>query len=58
MKLFNIGGSANTYTDHEIPEPPADGKKNLMAAAGIAIERLMKLVPPEREDLREPARER
>jgi hypothetical protein len=47
-KVFSIGGSANTYTDHEVPEPPADAKKNLMAGAGIAIEKSMKLVPPER----------
>jgi hypothetical protein len=50
-KVFNIGGSANSYTDHDVPEPPADAKKNLMAAAGIAIEKSLKLVPPEREDL-------
>lgn len=49
-KVFNIGGSGNTYTDHEVDEPPADAKKNLMAAAGIAIEKSLKLVPPERED--------
>jgi hypothetical protein len=50
-KVFNIGGSGNTYTEHEVDEPPADAKKNLMAAAGIAIEKSLKLVPPEREDL-------
>ncbi len=50
-KVFNIGGSANKYTDHEVDEPPADAKKSLMAAAGIAIEKSLKLVPPEREDL-------
>lgn len=49
-KVFNIGGSGNTYTDHELDEPPADAKKALMAAAGIAIEKSLKLVPPERED--------
>ena len=49
-KVFNIGGSANTYTDHEVNEPPADAKKALMAAAGIAIEKSLKLVPPDRED--------
>lgn len=50
-KVFNIGGKDNTYTEHEVNEPPADAKKNLMAAAGIAIEKSLKLVPPEREDL-------
>ena len=50
-KVFNIGGSANKYTEHEVDEPPADAKKALMASAGIAIEKSLKLVPPEREDL-------
>jgi len=50
-KVFNIGGSANKYTEQEVDEPPADAKKSLMAAAGIAIEKSLKLVPPEREDL-------
>ncbi|MFF7485630.1 helix-turn-helix domain-containing protein [Streptomyces luteogriseus] len=50
-KVFNIGGSANSYTEHDVPEPPADAKKALMAAAGIAIEKSLKLVPPDREDL-------
>lgn len=49
-KVYRIGGSANTYTEHELAEPPADAKKDLMAAAGIAVEKSMKLVPPERED--------
>jgi hypothetical protein len=30
-----------------VPEPPADAKKNLMAAAGMAIDRSLKLCPPE-----------
>lgn len=45
-KVFNIGGKDNSYTDHPVDEPPADAKKNLMAAAGIAIEKSMKLAPP------------
>ncbi|WP_309029116.1 helix-turn-helix domain-containing protein [Streptomyces alfalfae] len=49
-KVFNIGGKDNTYTEREVDEPPADAKKNLMASAGIAIEKSLKLVPPERED--------
>ncbi|MFF7452113.1 MULTISPECIES: helix-turn-helix domain-containing protein [unclassified Streptomyces] len=49
--VFRIGGSSNTYTEKQVHEPPADAKKDLMAAAGIAIEKSMKLVPPEREDL-------
>ncbi|MFJ3021474.1 helix-turn-helix domain-containing protein [Streptomyces tendae] len=50
-KVFRIGGSANTYTEKQLDEPPADAKKDLMASAGIAIEKSLKLVPPEREDL-------
>ncbi|MEV7793410.1 helix-turn-helix domain-containing protein [Streptomyces sp. NPDC087512] len=50
-KVFRIGGGANKYTEHEVDEPPADAKKDLMASAGIAIEKSLKLVPPEREDL-------
>lgn len=49
-KVFNIGGKDNTYTDHDVDEPPADAKKSLMAAAGIAVEKSMKLVPPEVDD--------
>ncbi|WP_258020697.1 helix-turn-helix domain-containing protein [Streptomyces anatolicus] len=49
-KVFNIGGKDNTYAEHDVDEPPADAKKNLMASAGIAIEKSLKLVPPERED--------
>lgn len=50
-KVFRIGGSANKYTEKNLDEPPADAKKDLMAAAGIAIEKSLKLVPLEREDL-------
>ncbi|MFD4631223.1 helix-turn-helix domain-containing protein [Streptomyces sp. NPDC058284] len=48
--VFRIGGSSNTYTERQVDEPPADAKKDLMASAGIAIEKSLKLVPPERED--------
>ncbi|MFH8792207.1 helix-turn-helix domain-containing protein [Streptomyces sp. NPDC017941] len=49
-KVYRIGGSSNTYTEKQLDEPPADAKKDLMASAGIAIEKSLKLVPPERED--------
>ncbi|MDX3637691.1 helix-turn-helix domain-containing protein [Streptomyces europaeiscabiei] len=49
-KVYRIGGSSNSYTERDVDEPPADAKKDLMAAAGIAIEKSLKLVPPERED--------
>ncbi|MFI1677050.1 helix-turn-helix domain-containing protein [Streptomyces sp. NPDC020607] len=48
--VFRIGGSSNSYTERKVDEPPADAKKDLMASAGIAIEKSLKLVPPERED--------
>ncbi|MET9138891.1 helix-turn-helix domain-containing protein [Streptomyces parvulus] len=50
-KVYRIGGSSNSYTERRVDEPPADAKKDLMASAGIAIEKSLKLVPPEREDL-------
>ncbi|MEU0671352.1 helix-turn-helix domain-containing protein [Streptomyces sp. NPDC006172] len=50
-KVFRIGGAANKYVEREVDEPPSDAKKDLMSAAGIAIEKSLKLVPPEREDL-------
>jgi transposase len=49
--VFNFGGKDNTYEKRLLDEPPTDAKKNLMAAAGIAIDKSVKLVPPEREDL-------
>ncbi|NEY32067.1 helix-turn-helix domain-containing protein [Streptomyces sp. PRKS01-65] len=48
-KVFNFGGKDNTYEEHDVDEPPADAKKNLMASAGIAIEKSLKLVPPDRD---------
>ncbi|MCI3271404.1 helix-turn-helix domain-containing protein [Streptomyces cylindrosporus] len=44
--IYNFGGKDNTYNDHHVDEPPAGDKKNLMAAAGIALEKSLKLVPP------------
>lgn len=46
-KIYNFGGSSNDYNEQDVPEPPADAKKNLMAAAGMAIDRSIKLCPPE-----------
>ncbi len=44
--VFNFGGKENTYNEREVDEPPTADKKNLMAAAGIALEKSLKLVPP------------
>jgi hypothetical protein len=46
-KVFNIGGKDNIYTAEDVPEPPADAKRALMGAAGMAIDRSLKLVPVE-----------
>ncbi|MFF8656814.1 helix-turn-helix domain-containing protein [Streptomyces huasconensis] len=54
--VFNFGGKDNTYEKREVEEPPADAKKNLMASAGIAIEKSLKLVPPVAETGEDDAR--
>ncbi|MFE0808200.1 helix-turn-helix domain-containing protein [Streptomyces rochei] len=48
--VFNFGGKDNTYEKRLLDEPPSDAKKNLMASAGIAIEKSLKLVPPRDDD--------
>ncbi|GGQ38524.1 helix-turn-helix domain-containing protein [Streptomyces mutabilis] len=48
--VFNFGGKDNTYEKRLLDEPPPDAKKNLMASAGIAIEKSLKLVPPRDDD--------
>lgn len=44
--VFNIGGKDNTYTGRLLDEAPADVKRNLMTALGIAVDRSLKLAPP------------
>ncbi|MFI8360725.1 helix-turn-helix domain-containing protein [Streptomyces sp. NPDC085612] len=48
-KVFNIGGKDNTYTEKEVPEPPAADKRALMTAATAAAAQSLRLVPPETE---------
>lgn len=48
--VYSFGGKDNTYCEKPVDEPPAADKRNLMAAANVAIEKSLKLVPPERED--------
>ncbi|MFC9682714.1 helix-turn-helix domain-containing protein [Streptomyces sp. NPDC056948] len=55
-KIYNFGGKDNTYRDKDVDEPPAIDKKNLMAAAGIALEKSMRLVPPVTETGEDDAR--
>ncbi|WP_060887292.1 helix-turn-helix domain-containing protein [Streptomyces caniscabiei] len=45
-KVFSFGGRDNTYAERDVNEPPAADKKALMTAAGIALEKSLKLVPP------------
>ncbi|NUK22058.1 helix-turn-helix domain-containing protein [Streptomyces lunaelactis] len=49
-KVFNIGGKDNIYTEQEVPEPPADAKRALMAAAVAAANQSVRLVPPKDQD--------
>lgn len=44
--IYNFGGKDNTYRDKTVNEPPSGDKKNLMSAAGIALEKSLRLVPP------------
>ena len=44
--IYNFGGKDNDYNSEQVDEPPADAKKNLMATAGMAIDRSLKLCPP------------
>ena len=46
-KIWNFGGKDNDYNEREVAEPPADAKRALMSTAAQAIDRSLKLVPPE-----------
>ncbi|MFE5591456.1 helix-turn-helix domain-containing protein [Streptomyces sp. NPDC056549] len=45
--VYNIGGKDNSYTEEQVPEPPAADKRALMAAATAAAAQSLRLVPPE-----------
>lgn len=45
-RVFSFGGKENTFNDALVDEPPAADKKALMTAAGVALEKSLKLVPP------------
>lgn len=55
-KVYAFGGKDNTYAYEDVPEPPADAKKALMGAAGIAIGNSLKLVPSEETAAEDEAR--
>jgi hypothetical protein len=41
--VYNFGGKDNTYNEREVNEPPHADKLKLMQAAGIAIDRSLKI---------------
>jgi len=43
--VYSFGGKDNTYEDHTFDEAPAAEKRALMSTAGMAIDRVLKLVP-------------
>lgn len=47
--VYSFGGKDNTYEDHTFDEAPAAEKRALMSTAGMAIDRVLKLVPPTEE---------
>lgn len=55
-KVYSFGGKDNTYEERPVDEPPADAKKALMSAAGIAIGNSLKLVPSEETAAEDEAR--
>ncbi|MFE9645305.1 hypothetical protein ACFYO0_14550 [Streptomyces sp. NPDC006365] len=48
--IYNFGGKDNSFNFEYVDEPPAIDKKALMSAAGIAVEKSLKLVPPQDQD--------
>lgn len=42
-KVYNIGGKDNTYTEHDVDEPPFRDKLSIMQAASAAIDRSLKI---------------
>jgi hypothetical protein len=47
--VYNFGGKDNTFEKRTVPEAPADVKRTLMSAVGIAVDRSLKLTPPKDE---------
>jgi hypothetical protein len=48
--VYAFGGKDNTFEERTLDEAPAADKKNLMATAGMAIDRSLKLCPPAEEN--------
>ncbi|MFR9794238.1 hypothetical protein ACL07V_37385 [Streptomyces sp. MB22_4] len=45
--VYSFGGSANTYSEEHVAEPPPADKRALMSTVATAIDRSLKLVPAE-----------
>lgn len=45
---YNFGGKDNTYEEHTLPEPDIKGKKDLVQAAGTAVDKAVKLADVDR----------
>lgn len=45
--VYAFGGKDNVYAEEPVSEPPPADKRALMATAATAIDRVLKLVPPE-----------
>ena len=43
--VYSFGGKDNTYEEHTFDEAPAAEKRALMSTAGMAIDRVVKLLP-------------
>jgi hypothetical protein len=42
--VFNIGGSGNVYTEHEMPEPPAETRNVMARTMTLLLEQQLKLL--------------
>lgn len=45
--VYSFGGKDNSFNDHEFPEAPVAERVKYMTSAAIAIDKSLKLVPPE-----------
>jgi hypothetical protein len=45
--VFSFGGKENEYNDHTFPEAPIAERQKLVLAAAIAVDKVLKLVPPQ-----------
>jgi hypothetical protein len=45
--VFSFGGKDNEYNDHTFPEAPIAERQKLVLAAAIAVDKVLKLVPPQ-----------